>query len=148
MQALHNQVWKTSSTSLLFFPPWEEGELGTSMLQLSSTMSKSINFVPNQLCTVQQLLHITDKDAQGIVKWLQVEEIKVAENESKATNTIIKVLFWAIKKGDMNINNNEKLRIPLTLHVLIQKTLLIHLTERSSDLGCKRHFQTVSFMQS
>lgn len=63
------------------------------MLQLSSTKSKSINFVPKQLCTVQQLLPIADKDAQGIVKWLQVEEIKVEENESKAKTTIIKLLF-------------------------------------------------------
>lgn len=49
-------------------------------------MSKSINFVPKQLCTVQWLLPTADKDAQGIVKWLQVEEIKVSETESKATN--------------------------------------------------------------
>lgn len=42
---------------------------------------------------------MADKDAQGIVKWLQVEEIKVAENESKTTNTIIKLLYWPIKRG-------------------------------------------------
>lgn len=47
-----------------------------------------------------------------------MEEIKVSETESKATNKILKLLFWARKKGDMNSNNNEKLRIPLTLHVL------------------------------
>lgn len=97
--------------------------MGTSVLQLSSTMSKSINFVPKQLCTVQELLPIADKDAQGIVKWLQVEEIKVAGNESKATNTIIEFLFWAIKRGDMTSNNNEKLRIPLPLHMLADRNL-------------------------
>lgn len=46
--------------------------------------------------------------------------MKVAETESKATNTIIKFLFGIIRKGKRNCNN-EKLKI--SLHMFSYRTL-------------------------
>lgn len=77
---------------------------------------------------MQQLLSTADKDAQGIVNWLQAGEMKVAETGRKATNAVITFLFWVIKKGGDEQQQQWKVKDPTHItDALIQKTLLIDL---------------------